>query len=117
MLHARDALTHGERIRYESGGGKDNIGFWTNPNDWVHWTLRIGRPAAFDVEITYGCHNVSAGSQYVREVAGQQLAGKVKGTGSWTQFETVKLGTLKLPEDRLIFSVKAKNLVGEGVMR
>jgi len=32
-LHARDADTHGETIRYEQGGGKDNIGYWTDPKD------------------------------------------------------------------------------------
>jgi len=115
-LHARDAYTHGETIRYESGGGKDNIGFWTDPKDWVHWVLRINRPGTFEVEMVYACPNVSGGSQYVLEVAGQQLPGKVDGTGSWTQFETHKLGTLKLSEDRHALSVKAKNLVGEGVM-
>ncbi|MBN2473628.1 MAG: alpha-L-fucosidase [Pirellulales bacterium] len=115
-LHARDASTHGERIRYESGSGKDNLGFWTSPEDWADWVLRITKPGTFEVEVTYACPNVSAGSEYVIEVAGTRLAGKVQGTGSWTQFKTEKLGTVKLPADRLTLSVKAKNLVGEGVM-
>jgi len=115
-LHARDAFTHGENIRYEQGGGKDNIGFWTDPADWVHWVLRIDHAGKFDVEITYACPNMSAGSEYVVEVAGQQLSGKVQGTGSWTQFQTEKLGTLDLPAERHTLNVKAKNLVGEGVM-
>jgi len=40
----------------------------------------------------------------------------VQGTGSWTQFQTEKLGTLDLPAERHTLNVKAKNLVGEGVM-
>ena len=115
-LHARDAFTHGATIRYESGGGKDNIGFWTNAADWVHWIVRITEPGKFDVEITYACPDVSAGSQYVIEIGGKTLSGKVKGTGSWTEFKTEKLGAVELPAERHTLSVKAKNLVGEGVM-
>jgi alpha-L-fucosidase len=116
QLHARDAELHGETIRYELGGGKDNVGFWTDPQDWVSWILRVNRPGSFELEITYACPNASAGSQYVVAVAGQQLTGTVKGTGSWTQFQSQKLGTVKLPDDRLVLTVKAKNLVREGVM-
>jgi len=115
-LHAGDAFTHGEKIRYESGSGKDNIGFWTDPNDWVDWILRVSQPATFEVEMTFACPDVSAGSEFLLEVAGQQLSGKVQGTGSWTQFKTEKLGTVKLSEDRHSLAVKAKDLVGEGVM-
>jgi hypothetical protein len=115
-LHARDAFTHGAKIRYESGGGKDNIGFWTDPADWVHWVLRVTEPGNFEVAITYACPNDSAGSEYTVEVAGKTLSGKVQGTGSWTQFQTEKLGTLELPADRHTLEVKAKNLVGEGVI-
>jgi len=116
LLHARDAFTHGETIRYESTGGKDNIGYWTNPADWVSWDLRIGRPGSFDVEITYACPDVSGGSRYVVGLSGEELSGKVQGTGSWTAFETQKLGTVKLSGGRFTLTVKAKDLVREGVM-
>ena len=39
VLHARDATIHGRTPRYESGDGKDNIGYWSNPKDSVSWTL------------------------------------------------------------------------------
>jgi alpha-L-fucosidase len=115
-LHAREAFTHGETIQYESGGGKDNIGFWTNPEDWVSWAVRVYQPGEFAVEMTYACPDVSAGSRYTVEVAGQRFGGTVEGTGSWTRFRGHKLGTVKLSEGRFTLSVKAQNLVGEGVM-
>jgi alpha-L-fucosidase len=115
-LHARDAKTHGETIRYESGGGKDNIGFWTDPNDWASWVLRVDTPGTFEVELTSACPDVSAGSRFVLEVADQQLSGKAAGTGSWTAFKTEKLGKVKLAEGRFTLTVKAQSLVGEGVM-
>jgi alpha-L-fucosidase len=116
QLHARDAQLHGETIRYESGSGKDNVGFWTDPQDWASWIFRVSSPGSFLLEITYACPDVSAGSGYTVEVAAQQLAGTVSGTGSWTKFQSQKLGSVKLPEGRLTLTVKAKNLVGEGVM-
>ncbi len=115
-LHARDATPHGTKIKYESGSGKDNIGFWTDPDEWVHWVLRIDKAGEFEVEMTIACPDVSAGSEFVVEVGGKTLTGKVAATGSWTQFETVKLGTLPLPAERHQLNVKAKNLVREGVM-
>jgi len=114
-LHARDAVPHGADIKYEQGGGKDNIGFWTNPEDFVSWVLRIDKGGEFEVEITSACPD-PGGSEYVVEVAGQKIEGKVESTGSWTAFQSQKIGKIKLSEDRHELNVKAKNLAGEGVM-
>jgi alpha-L-fucosidase len=114
-LRARDAETHGAAIRYEQGGGKDNIGFWTNPDDYVTWVCRVHSPGAFQVEITYACTQ-PGGSPYVVEVAEQQLEATVEPTGSWTKFDTRTLGTVTLSEDRHVLTVRAKDKVGEGVM-
>jgi len=114
-LLARDAETHGQNIKYEQGGGKDNIGYWTNPADYVTWVCRVNKPAKLQVEMTYACTQ-PGGSEFSIEVAEQKLEGKVEATGSWTKFETRQLGTVQLSEDRHILTVKAKNLVGEGVM-
>jgi len=114
-LNARDAQPHGKNIRYEQGGGKDNIGFWTDPEDYVTWVLRVSEGGEFDVEITYAC-TPPGGSEFTVEVGDQKLDGKVESTGSWTAFETKKLGRMKLGEDRHTLTVRAKDKVGEGVM-
>ncbi len=114
-LLARDAFTHGEHIRYESGGGKDNIGYWTDPKDWVEWVARVETPGVFEVEVTYACP-APGGSEYRVEVAEQRLEATVKPTGSWTSFESVGLGRVELPEGRHQLAVRAENKVGEGVM-
>src|SRR6185295_11232518 len=38
-LKAVDAEIHGGTAQYEQGGGKDNIGFWTNSADFVSWKI------------------------------------------------------------------------------
>jgi len=114
-LRARDAMPHGSNIKYEEGGGKDNIGFWTDPNDYVTWVLRISNAAEFDVEITYAC-TAPGGSTYVVEVGDQRLEAKVQATGGWTDFQPRKLGRMKLSADRHTLTVRAKDLKSEGVM-
>ena len=96
MLRAANAVVCGTSARYESGGGKDNIGYWTNPRDYVVWDLKVGKPATFDVVIILACANGAGGSEYIVTVAGQELAGKVKDTGGWTNFVTEKLGTVNI---------------------
>ena len=95
-LHAANAVVHGSTARYESGGGKDNIGFWNNPSDWVSWKFSLEKPGTFEVAITFACATGSGGSTYRLTVAGQSLEGKVRETGGWTNFVTEKLGTVKL---------------------
>jgi len=116
VLHARDAILHGSRIQYEVGGGKDNIGFWTDPKDYAQWGLRVVTDGQYEVQVTYACPNQSAGSEFVVEILGQELAAKVKGTGSWVAFNSEKLGVVKLSPGRHTLAVKAKNRTGEGVM-
>lgn len=116
-LKAVDALIHGDTAKYESGGGKDNIGFWTTADDWVSWTVKVAKPGTFSVEITYAAEPGSAGSEYVVAVGDSQVAGKTESTGSWTEFKTVALGSLKIPEaGRAVLAVRPKTKPGLGVM-
>lgn len=43
-LPAAEAILHGRQIKYESGGNRDNIGYWLNPNDWVEWQFKVTQP-------------------------------------------------------------------------
>ena len=50
------------------------------------------------MEITFACQDANAGSEYVVEVAGQKLTGKVEATGGWTKFITRKLGSVRIDD-------------------
>lgn len=63
-LFARKAEIHGTTAVYESGGGKENIGFWTNPSDYASWDFKVTKPGRFNVEIAYACENGTGGSEY-----------------------------------------------------
>lgn len=115
-LHARFSEVHGKTARYEYGHGKDNIGYWTDANDWVSWEFVIEQGGIFRADITYACDKGSGGSEFVVEVAGQKLTGTVKETGSWTNFVTETLGTVTLSAGRYTLSVRPTKKPGLAVM-
>jgi len=93
-LPAVDAKINGRTARYESD--KDSIGYWTQARDWVSWNFRLKRAANFEVQVTYACDEAYAGSEYVVEVAGKSLTGRVKTTGGWSTFLTDTPGSIRL---------------------
>jgi alpha-L-fucosidase len=116
-LAAVDAEIHGSTARYESGDGKDNVGFWTDAKDFVTWDAVVRKGGAFDVEITYACESASAGSAFTLSVLDQELKGKVEPTGAWNKFAAKKLGSLRLPgSGRYTVTVKADTMPRGAVM-
>ncbi len=116
-LLAKDAEIVGSTARYESGDGKDNIGFWTNPADFVRWTFKVTKPGTFDVFITYASDKGAAGSEFILEADGQKLTGTVKETGSWTTFKTESVGRLNISKAGVCnLNVKVKKMPGWAVM-
>lgn len=81
-------------LQYEVGGGKDNIGYWTNPHDTASWTFTAAHPGKFKVVATLAA---TASGKFDVVVADQKLSGAAPATGSYTQFQEVELpGELEL---------------------
>ena len=109
VLRAAEATIHGVSPRYESGGGKDNIGYWQDPNDYVAWEFKSRKPGVYRVEIVYSCQAGAEGSEFIVGLGNQLLSGKSKSTGDWSKFTTEELGTLKIGEDGIyMLTVKPK---------
>ena len=94
-LSAADAEVIGESAKIE-GGKELNIGFWTNVNDFAQWQVRVDKPGAFEVEVTYACDTNSGDSEYVVVIGNQAVVGKTEVTGSWTNYRTVSLGGIRI---------------------
>jgi alpha-L-fucosidase len=117
LLKAAEAIVHGHTARYESGGGKDNIGYWTDPEDYVTWAFEVTGPGSFDVEVTYACASGVGGSEYTVAIADQKLDGTVSDTGNWTAFVTRKLGRVKVSgAGSYTLSVKPRTMPHGAVM-
>ena len=117
ILKAGDAVVRGTNARYESGGGRDNIGFWTNPDDYVIWCFKVTKTGTFNAAMTFACAAGSGGSEYTLSVAKQKISGKVKDTGSWTNFVTEKVGTVKIEKPGTYnLSIKPESMPRGAVM-
>jgi hypothetical protein len=74
-------------------------------------------PGTFDVGVTYACEDAAAGSDYIIELAGRRLTGKVEGTGGWDKFITKKLGRFRIDSTgRRTLTVRATTMPRGAVM-
>ena len=109
LCRATDATIHGNSPQYEAGGGKDQIGYWGDPQDFVSWEIKLTKPGTSAVSITYSCNPGAEGSEFLVEVSAQNLIGRSKPTGSWAEHLTESLGQVTLDQPATItLSVKPK---------
>ena len=95
-LGADTAELHGDQIKEEEQGGQPNIGFWDKSEEWVSWKVQFAKPGKFKVSAT--CATPHDSSEFVVEVAGQQLAGKALQTSGWADFRSVDLGQVEIKQ-------------------
>ena len=115
-LTAEDAGIVGETAALE-GGDVKNIGYWTNPKDYLKWELNITRPGTFDVAVTYSVESDRSGSEYAVVAGDQSVSGVAEGTGGWGGYRTVKLGQLEIAKSGVTtFTVKPVKMKGGSVM-
>lgn len=115
-LRAVDAVIDGHSARYESGEGKDNIGYWTNASDAVEWTFTTKKAQRYALTITLACPMESAGSRYRVRIGDVSATGVVQSTGSWTDFATRGLGNIELPAGTHILRVEVIDMPAGAVM-
>jgi hypothetical protein len=115
VLTAREAEVVGGQARYEQGGGKDNIGYWSNNEDFVKWTMKVTKPGKFTVDVTYA--NPDEGGEYEVALCEQKLRGKVHATNNWVNFTTETIGSLQISQaGKYELTVKPKKIAGGGLM-
>jgi len=110
IFSAADAALHGEHLKLEEQGGKPDIGYWDNADEWVAWTGRVDKPSTYQVSATIASANGDA--EFQLEAAGQKLNGKVFRTAGWDKFAKADIGTVEIKQ-AVNFTVvlRAKDLV------
>jgi alpha-L-fucosidase len=93
LLQASEARLHGEQIKYESGDGLDNIGFWFDPAEWADWEVQITKPGKF--EVTAEIAATGAASVQV-SVGEQRIRAKSPVSGDYGKFRRGNLGQLEI---------------------
>ncbi len=103
QLPASAAKLQGD-LKYESGGGKDNVGYWLNPADTANWTVKVTHPGKFKVAAEIAA--LAAGNFEVT-VGEQKVPGTAPITPDYVTFKQLDLaGTLDLAAGRVTLTVK-----------
>ncbi|HPA19396.1 MAG TPA: alpha-L-fucosidase [Verrucomicrobiae bacterium] len=116
-LRASEAEVHGKKAAYEHGNGKDNIGSWIEPTDWVSWDVIVAKPGPHRVEVEYAAPGGVAGSRFTVGMGKAEVAAVVQPTGSWTGFQTFAIGSIPVAEaGRAQVAVKVQSMPKSAVM-
>ena len=115
-LHAKDAIVHGEKMRYEPESHKNVLGYWTNPNDWAEWKFTAPAPGRYEVEIQQGCGQGSGGAEVDVEVGNQKLRFSVIETGHFQHMILRTIGEVELGAGEQTLAIKPRSKPGPAVM-
>lgn len=116
MLHPKDAVLHGEKLRHEPEPHKDTVGYWANMNDWAEWKVNVTKPGVYAVELLQAAGKNSGGAEVEISIAGQTLKHTVKETGHFQRFVPMTVDTVRLEAGEQTLTIRAKTKPGFGVM-
>lgn len=82
-----------------------NLGHWHGAEDRAIWTVKLEHDADYEVFMDYSCDNGAAGNRFLLEGGSKTIRGTVSGTGKWSDYAEISIGSLSLPagESRLTF--------------
>lgn len=85
-MHACQATTHGEKLRFEPQPHKNTVGYWAVATDFATWKLHVDRPGEFNVGILQGCGQGQGGSE------AELIVRSSLGNAATLEFTTVDTG-------------------------
>jgi alpha-L-fucosidase len=92
-LRPGDAILHGSEIQTEGQGDQENVGYWTNPKDWIEWQFKAVRPGKYNLSAEIA----SPGSPgFMVELGEQSQAVVAPNTGSYARYQRVDIGTFEI---------------------
>jgi alpha-L-fucosidase len=92
-LPAMEVRLHGKTFKYESGGALDNIGFWSDPQDWAEWEFKVNTTGKFEVTAVIAA---PASGTFDVVVGDKTLRGASPVTANYFDFKPVKLGVVEI---------------------
>jgi hypothetical protein len=101
MLHAYQASTFGEKLRFEPQWYKNTVGYWTIASDYATWELTIDQPGSYSVAVLQGCGKGQGGSDALITLRqGDQVKAELSfqtiDTGHFQNFRWHHLGAVNL---------------------
>ncbi|MEW4487145.1 hypothetical protein AB1L42_03640 [Thalassoglobus sp. JC818] len=122
VLPAHNADVTGTKLRFEPQPHKNTIGYWTNPQDWVSWTIQVDQACSAQLEVFQGCGKGQGGSDvnfvltHEDDVL-QTIEYVVEETGHFQNFKLRSVGELKFPKaGRYQIEIRPQRLAAKAVM-
>lgn len=115
-LQARDAMVHGELLRYEPEPHKNVLGYWTRVDDWAEWKFQVPVSGEYEVEIQQGCGDGSGGAEVDVLIGEAKLSFVVQETGHFQKMILRNLGTVKLEAGTQTLELRPRSKPGVAVM-
>jgi arylsulfatase A-like enzyme len=116
LLHSRDAIVHGQTLRYEPQPYKNTLGFWTRVEDWAHWDFELPSPGRYRIEALQGCGPKSGGAEVEFAIGDNRRTMKVEATGGFQDFVRRDVGEVELTAGRHSLHVRPRSKPGVAVM-
>lgn len=117
LLRARNAIVHGDNLRFEPQPHKNTVGYWSKEEDFVSWNFEIPEDGMYEVDILQGCGAGHGGSVIELETQKQKLRITVQDTGHFQNFIWRNVGPVTLKKSRLeSIAVKCVKKAGGAVM-
>ena len=113
-LTAAQARIFGPRLIFEIE--HQNLGWWKQPGDRAEWTCETPAAGKYRVRLDYACANDAAGNEFVFKVAGQELRGKVAGTGTWDDYQQLDIGEIELPAGSCEVAMQSAGRIHEALL-
>lgn len=115
LLLAKNATTWSENMRYEPKPEKNCLGFWTDPQDFAEWELKMDKPGKYQVVVHQG--SSTGGSEVVVQFGEQQLKFTVQNTGDFHKHTPVTVGEITVDKPGTIrLAIKPQNKHGGAIM-
>lgn len=80
-LEPARATLEGTKIRTQTNEERENIGYWDDPGEKVHWLAYVSKPGTWRVRGEFSCAN--GPSSLSLSLAGQTLEAEVPKTDNW----------------------------------
>src|SRR5205085_11317923 len=101
-LRAAEAEIYGGDIAFEADF--KNVGMWHGADDRAEWRIDVPSAGTLDIFLDFACDPGSAGNELVIEGITPPARWKVPSTGAWSQYQTVRVGIVRMPagEGRIV---------------
>ena len=101
MLPAKNAITHGETLRFEPQPHKNTVGYWSNEKDFAEWHYGLKAAGQYEIDILQGCGKGHGGSKVSCKTDSGALEFEVQETGHFQNFIWRTVGAVELKATEL----------------